>query len=342
MSRRTIAAFALAAVGVLAIPFATVLGQDGDDTAPNVFAATELTSAFTYQGRLTDAGELADGPYDLRFILFDAAAGGAQVGDILVREDVAITDGFFSTQLDFGAGAFNGDARWLEVAIRTGASTGDFTVLNPRQPLSAVPYALHAMSASTIGVPFAASGASEILTGLFELQQTGQGAGLEVTRSNTEAGVPSPAILASNAGPGPAVQALSAYAGGTALSASAGGAGSIAADLSAETAVQLDGAISVTGAAPPAFVHAVAADNLCGSNSSTVIDHPLLNGDPTAIVFVTYSAPVGTYEGPATPIGVTYDDGDLGCETGRWLIFTGDISDVLSEGWTFNVLVIKQ
>src|SRR5262245_66142100 len=36
-------------------------------------------AAFTYQGRLTDGGSLANGAYDLRFILYDSEVGGAQV-----------------------------------------------------------------------------------------------------------------------------------------------------------------------------------------------------------------------------------------------------------------------
>ena len=49
-----------------------------------------------------------------------------------------VADGLFTVALDFGAGAFNGDARWLEVAVyKTG--TG-WVVLSPRQPLLAAPY----------------------------------------------------------------------------------------------------------------------------------------------------------------------------------------------------------
>lgn len=39
-----------------------------------------LTSAFTYQGRLENAGSAASGLHDLRFRLYDASMGGAQVG----------------------------------------------------------------------------------------------------------------------------------------------------------------------------------------------------------------------------------------------------------------------
>lgn len=66
------------------------------------------TTAFTYQGRLTDGGAPASGLYDLQFKLFDAATGGNQVGATLTRDDVNVTNGAFSTSLDFGGAAFPG------------------------------------------------------------------------------------------------------------------------------------------------------------------------------------------------------------------------------------------
>jgi hypothetical protein len=54
----------------------------------------------------------------------------------------------FTTELDFRAGVFDGTGYWLEVAVREAGSAGDFEVLQPRQRISAVPNALHAMSAS--------------------------------------------------------------------------------------------------------------------------------------------------------------------------------------------------
>ena len=48
--------------------------------------------------------------------------------------------------LDFGAGAFNGDARWLEIGVRTNG-IGAFTELTPRQEVPLMPYALYAAEA---------------------------------------------------------------------------------------------------------------------------------------------------------------------------------------------------
>ena len=38
----------------------------------------QQTTAFTYQGRLTDAGAPANNNYDLQFTLWDAVVGGTQ------------------------------------------------------------------------------------------------------------------------------------------------------------------------------------------------------------------------------------------------------------------------
>ncbi|MEM9531152.1 MAG: right-handed parallel beta-helix repeat-containing protein [Pseudomonadota bacterium] len=106
--------------------------------------AAPLETTFTYQGELTDNAAPADGAYDFEFALFDVASGGVPVGNIVPADDVEVSDGVFSVELDFGAGPFAGDQLWLGISVREGASTGGFTGLLPRQKLTAAPYALHA------------------------------------------------------------------------------------------------------------------------------------------------------------------------------------------------------
>jgi hypothetical protein len=105
-----------------------------------------VSTGFTYQGRLTDGGNPATGVYDFEFRLYDALSGGSQVGGIVAKGDVVVTNGLFTVQLDFGS-VFNGAALYLDIGVRPGASDGDYTILSPRQPITATPYALYALSA---------------------------------------------------------------------------------------------------------------------------------------------------------------------------------------------------
>lgn len=110
--------------------------------------AEPVGTAFTYQGVLTDAGAPLDGPQDLRFTLYDAVTAGTILAGPVEALDVAAEDGRFSTEVDLGD-VFDGSATWLEVAVRPGSSSGDYTVLHPRQPVTATPAARHAVHAGT-------------------------------------------------------------------------------------------------------------------------------------------------------------------------------------------------
>lgn len=108
-----------------------------------VAAQQPIGTAFTYQGRLTQNDAPADGPHDLRIFLYDADAGGSQIGETVLLEDVDVDQGIFTVRLDFGT-PFVDEARWLEIAVRPGESTGAFATLLPRQALTPVPFALRA------------------------------------------------------------------------------------------------------------------------------------------------------------------------------------------------------
>jgi len=126
-----------------------ILAQGSPESAQGTTAV--LTTAFTYQGLLQDGGSPANGAYDLQFKLFDAASGGVQVGSTLTQNDVAVSNGLFTVQLDFGS-VFDGNERYLETAVRPGSSTGSYTTLTPRQPLTAAPYAHYAAGAPWSGL----------------------------------------------------------------------------------------------------------------------------------------------------------------------------------------------
>ena len=101
-------------------------------------------TAFTFQGRLNDGANPAAGLYDLRFTLHDAASGGGQIGVPLTNAPVGVTNGLFAVRLDFGPGAFNGAARWVQLGVRTNGNASAHTVLSPRQSVTAAPYAVMA------------------------------------------------------------------------------------------------------------------------------------------------------------------------------------------------------
>lgn len=131
-------AVALPAIRGLAIALLLLLGNT---EAP----AQAVGSTFTYQGELRSAGAPATGGFDMEFRLYDAEAGGAQIGPAVIRPAVAVAQGLFSVQLDFGPSQFAGDRQWLEVRVR--ASGGSFETLSPRTELTAAPYALGAVVA---------------------------------------------------------------------------------------------------------------------------------------------------------------------------------------------------
>ena len=123
------------------VPFRGFLALLGASWAVQPLSAQPIGTAFTYQGRLSDAGNPGSGTYDLQLVLLDAAAGGSQVGPILTRDDVQVTNGLFTVSLDFGP-VFGGARRWLELRVRPGASAGAYTALSPLQELTPAPNAV--------------------------------------------------------------------------------------------------------------------------------------------------------------------------------------------------------
>ena len=110
-----------------------------------VMAVTPVGSAFTYQGMLRNGGVLAQGSYDFTFRLYDDPSAGAQIGTDQVVLGATVDNGFFSVALDFGTSAFDGNARYLDIQVRT-AGGGAYTPLTPRQALRATPYATRAIN----------------------------------------------------------------------------------------------------------------------------------------------------------------------------------------------------
>lgn len=105
------------------------------------------STAFTYQGRLSDGAYPANGTYEMTFTLHSADSGAAnQLGSTSTNTNVQVANGIFTVELDFGS-EFPGPDRWLEISVKKPAESG-YTTLTPRQKLNSVPYAVRAAGVS--------------------------------------------------------------------------------------------------------------------------------------------------------------------------------------------------
>lgn len=118
--------------------------------AATAIAQTPAGTAFTYQGQLVQSGSAVTGTADFVFRLFDAPTAGTQIGPSVSVHAVDVEAGVFDALLDFGSSAFGGDARYLEIQVRTPSSAAGsgvpYTTLLPRQNLTPVPYAITALN----------------------------------------------------------------------------------------------------------------------------------------------------------------------------------------------------
>jgi hypothetical protein len=99
------------------------------------------------------------------------------------------------------------------------------------------------------------------------------------------------------------------------------------------TALEIaNGALRVSGAVRPAFVHTTDPGNTRGDSSC--LDHPLSNGLPDAMVLVTHRWGGSGVNVPST--GVYYD-----WDARRWCVFT-ESGATMPVGTSFNVLIVTQ
>jgi hypothetical protein len=115
---------------------------------------SESGTAFTYQGRLINSDNPAEGLYDFRFALYDSPDVnlGTQLGGTICVNELDVIDGYFTTPLDFGSDVFDGSARWLEIAVKSSDSNDPnaYTLLEPRQQITPTLYAFYAEKAGTV------------------------------------------------------------------------------------------------------------------------------------------------------------------------------------------------
>ena len=138
---------------ILAIPFTVAL-------LPLAASAVDIPAgtAFSFQGQYTRDGEPLNETCQVTFRLYDAELGGVQIGTDLVQQ-ATFEAGLLSVSLDFGAQAFGGYARWLELELLC-VGDGSATVLAPRQRIQPVPGSLYSASTDALqGQPLDVAGA---------------------------------------------------------------------------------------------------------------------------------------------------------------------------------------
>lgn len=116
-------------------------------------ATITTAQPFTYQGYLEDNGAPANGEYDFNIALYDAQAGGTQLGFLDVHENTQVTNGLFTVELDFGPHQFRSTGRYIEIRVRPGDSGAVHDVITPRTPVNPAPFAQHAFTADTLTNP---------------------------------------------------------------------------------------------------------------------------------------------------------------------------------------------
>lgn len=120
----------------------------------------------TYQGRLMDNGQPANGDYHLQINFYDAeTSGNFIIGQVLT--DHSVTDGLFTVPLHVFDFVDNDDTEiWLEIRVSPPGNDLDYTTLAPRQLISAAPFALRAEYATTAKDAEVADFAAASATGL--------------------------------------------------------------------------------------------------------------------------------------------------------------------------------
>lgn len=110
------------------------------------------TTTFTYQGRFTDSTlpQPTNGSYEMQYSLFDTATVGTglQLGTTQTFPGVVVSNGVFTVQLDYGGTIFRGGEVYIEIGVRPLGSAQPFTLLTPRQQITAAPIAIRSRASN--------------------------------------------------------------------------------------------------------------------------------------------------------------------------------------------------
>jgi hypothetical protein len=141
----------------------TLIGAAACSLVTLVSSAFAQGTAFTYQGRLQNGTNFASGKFDLAFSLYATNSDGGAIAGPVTNAAVSVTNGLFTTTVDFG-NVFTGGSNWLQIAVSTNGANAFSTVL-PRQQLTPVPYAVFASGIAGLSVQQNSSGAPDMVLG---------------------------------------------------------------------------------------------------------------------------------------------------------------------------------
>ncbi len=283
-----------------------------DPSAPVAPASTK--ARLTYQGRLTNSsGAPLNSTVNMVFKLYNRT--GLLLWTSATRS-VTPVNGLFTVYLGDGADPIL-DYNALSQAASIGVTVGVDAEMSPRQALNTVvgqsdtDEGVVGSSISGRGVSgFSASGTG--VTGFSEKDYGVSGYTFVFTRAG---------VLAQNA-----------YALGTALEINGGG-----------IKVRNAG----VGTTTPMFIQQVVTGgggNVCATRDyATVVNNPIINGNPGAILIVTpnYGLVSGGVAPAAGPYGVLYDDtNSCGFGDDKWAIYLIQGAPALTNGSRINVLAV--
>ncbi len=171
---------ALALLAIATVPLALTARASEANPPVQQLVAEPLDTSFTYQGQLNLDGQPVEETCDFQFSLYDDGLGATQIGVTQTITQVQVTSGQFTVQLDFDTSAFQGDARWLGIAVQCPGDAA-YTSLG-LQALKATPYALYALSG---GTTYTAGAGLNLSTGnTFNVHFAGDGLATTVARSD--------------------------------------------------------------------------------------------------------------------------------------------------------------
>jgi hypothetical protein len=277
--------------------------------------ANAQSTDFTFQGHLTDNGDLANGLYDFRFELFDADTNGASLG-IGTRPATEVTNGIFTVTLGFGAGFDDGEDRWLEIGVRTNGG-GAYTTVIPRRRVTSAPYAITSKNLSGVlpsaGLSGTYSEGVDLVNVANQISGTfsGDGAGLTGIHSLDAAdGNPADALWVNN----PGNVGIGTVSPDNTLHVHKGSAGAVAGNANAPLVVENAGTCWVSILSPAANERGVLfGDDVGGSATGGIVFNNAdttnglqfrVNGNSTRMVIdAEGDVGIGT-TGPVSPLHV--------------------------------------